>query len=193
MLIGGYLSWKYNGSLAMDEPNFIKQLLRGLVDINIGFLIYEFVNTKLNNIMLNRLGRILLNIIEIIGFISIFFIVNTKNSHMKYDFIMLLIFFVCISIAFSNKTYTGKLLSNKLVFYLEKLSVPIYLSHIVFINILNKIVETNNITVDFYILLSLAIIGSIIIAAIELKIIKLIPHIKSFTKKVFLVKDSRNG
>ena len=93
---------------------------------------------------------------------SIFLISNIKGANGKYEFLMLLILGISIAIAFSEKTVTYKLSNNKFCYYLEKLSLPIYLNQIWIILLVDKYLKQYN----FKIKLIIAVIATILISAI---------------------------
>lgn len=129
--IGGYIShkWVSLGS-PYDMTGFIyKGLLRAFFELSLGAILFEITN-KIKNINFSKIGRILLTLIELGGFISIFIVTNLEDASSKYDFVMLLILCISITIAFSEKTIFLKFANNKLFYYLEKLSLPIYINHL---------------------------------------------------------------
>ena len=131
ILVGGYVSHKYGNIGAPDTwDGFVyKSFWRGLFEISLGVIIYEFVE-KIKSIDFTKFAKILLTITEMIGFVSILLIVNIKDAHNKYDFIMILIMAISISISFSEKTYDLKIWNNKVIYFLEKLSLPVFLNQI---------------------------------------------------------------
>ena len=98
--------------------------------------------------------------------------------------LMLLILGISIAIAFSEKTVTYKLSNNKFCYYLEKLSLPIYLNQIWIILLVDKYLKQYN----FKIKLIIAVIATILISAIIMflteKLLNLIRKI-NFKKLIF--------
>lgn len=128
--VGGWIAYE-TGNL--KEPVewlgiTYKGNLRALFEMSLGAVLYE-ITQKLKEIDFTFLGNLLLTIIEIAGFVSIFFIVNVPDASNKYDFIMLLILAISVTLAFSEKNIFYNITNNKFIYYLEKLSLPIYLNH----------------------------------------------------------------
>ena len=80
-----------------------------------------------------------MTLLSCVGFISILFIVNKAQSHENYDFIMIMILSISIGISFTGKTLLAKTLDNRGIFYLEKLSLPLYLNQVWIIDIIMQI------------------------------------------------------
>ena len=160
-----------------------KGLLRGFFELSFGAMLYELTQ-KVTKKDFTLLGKILLTVIEISGFVSIFLISNIKGANGKYEFLMLLILGISIAIAFSEKTVTYKLSNNKFCYYLEKLSLPIYLNQIWIILLVDKYLKQYN----FKIKLIIAVIATILISAIIMflteKLLNLIRKI-NFKKLIF--------
>lgn len=137
----GYLSKNW---LGLDHAynlwtGFCKTgILRGLIEINIGMIIY-YINKKLKNIEYTKLFRIILTITSELLLITVLFITTSIDTHKYYDYIMLLFISIAILIIVSEKTYEYKILSNKLCYYLEKLSLPIFINHTFIIDLIKKI------------------------------------------------------
>ena len=137
ILVGGYLSFQY-GHVAKGP--YYKMILIGLFELALGTVINyavrahekkEWTNTK----------KIFMALISWVGFISILFITNKAKSHENYDFIMIIILSISIGISFTGKTPLSKILNNKAIFYLEKLSLPLYLNQVWIIDIVMKLLN----------------------------------------------------
>lgn len=129
LFVGGYISHTY-GNLAgvwTWSGVIYKGLLRALFEITIGVIAYE-VSGKIQKLNFTKIGSVILNLIEIIGFIAVFIIGYSQSKN--YDFIAVGFMTISIIIAFSEKTVLFKYANNKIFYYLEKLSLPIYLNHI---------------------------------------------------------------
>ncbi len=130
IFIGGWISYKYRRLTVIFEWTGIMYagILRAFFELTLGSILYEIVE-NLKTIEFTKITKFILTIVELAGFTSIFFIVNIENASTNYDFIMLLILCVSISIALSEKTIGYNLANNSFCYYLEKLSLPIYLNH----------------------------------------------------------------
>lgn len=80
---------------------------------------------------------------------------------------MLLFISIAIGVMVSGKTLDFKILSNKFVFYLEKLSMPMYINHIAIILILKNTTTNINLLPQMKSIISLIV--TIIFSAIETK------------------------
>ncbi len=184
--IGSYIAYNWNGSIAWDGEYYTKCLLRGLFEMSIGICLNPIVK-KIKNTNFTILGKSFLTMVENLGFISILFLTNTDSSHIKYDYIMILIFAICVSIAFSQMSFTAKFTSNKLIFNLEKLSFPMYLSQGLIIGISSYFFDFNDFSYYemLFIVIVECIIFSIVCLAIRKFCIRYLPKIKQvFIKEV---------
>lgn len=164
-------------------------IIRALAEINIGCIIY-LINKKLKNIEYSKLFKLILTIIGEASMLLVLFIINFINNPKNYDYIMLLMISISIAIFLSEKTYEYKILSVSFFYYLEKLSLLIFINHVTVIEIVNnmhpftKLLPKNKPIVT--------IVITIIIAIIELKIFDLIkkhkPYIK--IKKIFIKENN---
>lgn len=164
LLLSGWISHTYGkltGPLTWTGFAY-KGLLRAFFEIALGSILYEIAE-KMKNINFTKFARLILTAIEIVGFISIFFITNIKDASSKYDFIMLAILAISITISFSEKTIFYNFANNRFFYYLEKLSLPIYLNHIWIIIIINKTLSNLNYIQKLGILMISTIVFSMII------------------------------
>lgn len=126
IFVGGYVAYKWGGKLSWDGEYYTKCFLRGFFEMSIGVCLVN-ASDKLSKIDFTKLGRICLTALEALAFSSILVIANRPNSHLHYDYVCVLLLAIGIAIAFSKQSIACNLLSNKVVFYLEKLSLPMYL------------------------------------------------------------------
>lgn len=99
--------------------------IRAIIELSLGSIVY-LLYTKFKEIKFNNFGKFILTIIELIGFIAPF-VTAQFVKHYKFDFIILILLSISILLAFSEQTLECKILSNKFVNYLEKLSFPLYI------------------------------------------------------------------
>lgn len=129
LFIGGFLSRNYaNLNLPYIWENIIMLgMLRALFEIALGTIIYE-VTENIKKFDFTLVGKLTLTAIEILCFTGILLVIykNSKN----YDFIVLLLMTIATTIAFSKNNILYKFYNNKFFYYLEKLSLIIYLDHI---------------------------------------------------------------
>ncbi len=180
---GSYIAYTWGGSLAWDGEYYTKCLLRGLFDMSIGICLIP-ITEKIKQLNFTKIGTICLTLIETVGFSSILFLVNTKSSHIKYDYVMILIFAICIPIAFSKKSLTTKITSNKFVYFLEKLSFLMYLSQGLIMGILPYALNFN--AYFYYEMLLIVIIVGIGFSSFCLFILNLCKKYFPKIKKIFI-------
>lgn len=113
-------------------------LIRALVDINLGIIVYNLSNLlleKSNNIKRYDLK---INIVSILLYLVVFIYIIFNRSEGSIDlFILVIIFFAVISTFSENKVNT--FLDTRFIRYLEKISLPIFLNHFLAIEVLNKV------------------------------------------------------
>lgn len=187
LLTGNYLLVNYGCLAATWEKNtfFYVGIIRGLFGINIGMIIY-LISKKIKTINLTDSSKFLLTIMEILGYISIFIIVNKIDAHIRYDYLMVIILTISISISFSEQSLMNTICNNKLFYYLEKLSLPIYLNQWYLIHLTNNIVKKYHPNLSYYKELLIAIIVSIVVAIITTEIINIYNKNKEKILKIFI-------
>lgn len=132
VLLGfGWLSHTYSN---LREPELwtglvYKGLIRGFVELTLGCILY-LICQKLKKVNFTKLGSILITIVEISGFVFAF-VVSQFVSSTKLDFIVVAFLSISILLAFTEKTLELNLCNNKLFFWLEKFSLPLYLCNTV--------------------------------------------------------------
>ena len=180
LLIGGYLGHKYKNNLSNPWIWSIfvyKGLLRVFFELALGCILYKFAS-YMKNINFTKLSLILFTLLMFAGFTSIFVLINLKNAHSRFDYIMIVILFISISIAFSEKNIVLRLFNNKLFYYLEKLSLPMYLNQDIIINALRQyIIRVGKIHVNYFKVLFFILFTSVIVSIIELFVIDLLKKV----------------
>ena len=185
VFVGGYIAHRYGNIASIDIWTGLvyKCLLRGFFEISLGVILYA-VAQKLKSINFTQLAKVILTCIEIIGFTSIFIVVNIKNAHNKYDFIMILILSICISIACSEKTLLLKFCNNNFFYFLEKLSLPMYLNQIWIITLVKYIFQRYSLNYYQYCLIVLII--DIAFSIITIQLVKILKNYTGKMKKIFI-------
>lgn len=187
IFVGGWISHTY-GNIADPEVwtgIVYKSLLRAFFELSLGAIAYQF-SEYIKSINFTKLGRRVLTFIEIFGFLSIFYFVNKPSPHDKYDFIMILILFISISIAFSEKSILQNFGNNKVFYYLEKISLPMYLNQIWTIEIILKLIKNYNVDLSYYQITVITIMCIFILAIFTEKLVKIMKKSYPKIKKVFI-------
>lgn len=185
--VGNYLFIKFSnlsGPWGLDTFCY-KGVTRAFFGINLGMIVY-ILKTKFEAIKFTRLSRAILTVAEILGYLSVFVLVNKPNAHNKYDYLMILILATCILISFSNQAYLTKFSNNRFFYYLEKLSLPIYLNQFPIIEALDYALDTLSINMSYYLELFIVIIISILLGIIEIKILGFLHSKSNKIKRLFI-------
>ena len=147
-----------------------KGLLRAFLELNIGVIVYE-MTMRFKKLDFTKFGRVFITILEVSCFSIIFIIAQFLVKGTRLDFIMLVIFSVGIMLAFSEKSYFYNFCCNKFFYYLEKLSLSIYVNHLAFVYIL-QYAECFSV-VSYPIKVLICVISSIIFSMFTLKLVEL--------------------
>lgn len=171
LLLGGWIDHTY-GTIrtpALWTGFAYKGFLRAIVELSIGSLI--FVATEsIKKINFTKIGKIFITIIEIFGFLIPFYASQFIPNSARYDFIMLIFLSISIALAFSEKTCEYKKFNNKLFYHLEKLSLPLYLCHVVLRTVINEMQLLANF--NYYQKLLIFLVISLIIAEMMMFIVE---------------------
>lgn len=118
-------------------------LLRAIAEISLGAFCFN-VNDKLKNVSVTRLMSVILTILEfgcyIWVFVGCYFIMNGD-----WDFAVVLLLAVAITISFSNKSFSAHIFRAPVFAFLGKLSLSLYLNHYVWFRLLRDL----NMKLDF--------------------------------------------
>ncbi len=106
--------------------------LRGFAEMGLGCICYEIFQHAKDK-MQNRM-KILSSIVELLCIIFILYVMYGKNVQ-GYDFICVLVMAALITSFFIANSYLSTVLNNSLSAYLGRISVSIYLNHIILANI----------------------------------------------------------
>lgn len=164
-----------NGSYAAADVYYFgflsKGLLAALAGMSLGGGVY-LVAEKIRETKYTMFARACLTLIQVASLSSIFFIVCIPGAHEYYDSIMIVLLFIGISIAFSDVDVFSKFLDNKFIYYLERISLPLYLNQMWIMTLLRMFLPEMN---DFYVFLS---ISTITVFATSMMILALLNFIK---------------
>lgn len=104
-----------------------KGLLRAAGELCVGAVCW-YICQSLKTVCFSRLGRILLTVLELgCYFIMILWCYGHKGS--KMDFVMLLLLAVGVTLTFSRQGILADLFNCPAVYFLGKISLPLYLGH----------------------------------------------------------------
>lgn len=157
-----------HGSLNMARDSWDGYICMGIsrafIEMNMGCLIYLLCE-KFKKINLTNFSKILLTIIAQGFLISILVVTSVIERAGLYQFIMLLMIAISVFIMMSEITYERKMLSNRFVYYLEQLSLVIFILHNVVLHFVKYSTLFNNWTPHEKSILSviITILASVII------------------------------
>lgn len=160
-------------------------IIRALMDINIGIFMYGIID-KLKDTKLTEFSRFIITILEIIGYILVAYLSNKHT--VVVEFAMLLIIILCLFVTLSEKDYLNEFSNNKFFYYLEKLSLPIYVFQFIFIRLIMylniKFTWNLNFTKSFILL----VVVSILFGILVLKLFNFFSKHKEQVKEMFIKK-----
>lgn len=194
IFLGGYLIHLVNPKYSLRTYNSWTGIMymglgRAFFEVSLGTTVYELAE-KLKKINFTKLGSILLSFIEVSFFIFVI-LANSLGTSRKFDWLYILLLFVAIMIAFSEKTYFYEKCNNKFFYYLEKLSLPIYLNNFLFINIIND--TSLHVCLSFPMKFFIVIFSTILFSMIEIPIVsfltKFLSNLCKKIKKYFIVES----
>jgi peptidoglycan/LPS O-acetylase OafA/YrhL len=137
LFILGYLS-KIKVGLDFSYEEWIlftrSGMFRGFAEINIGMIIY-LIHTRLKNINYTNVFNIFITILSHLLLIGVLVATTFISRSPRYDYVYLLAIVLAILIMVSEKTLDYKLLSNKFNYYLEKISLPMFITHTLFYDV----------------------------------------------------------
>lgn len=125
---------------------FYNGLIRALVDINIGIVIFEiskYFKEKIEGF--NSIKKVIMEIIHILLYLFIIYFVLIYKNEGEIDYFTYVITVIALVISFSESFFSN-ILDNKLINYLEKLSLPIFINQFFFLDLLNIINKSNTYT-----------------------------------------------
>lgn len=153
-------------------------LARSIVELSLGIVAYELCE-RFKKINFTKFGSILLSFIEVSCFLIVIVVNSIIFRPYNYDWLFIILLTISIVIAFSEKTYFYQKCNNKFFYFLEKLSLPLYLNNFVFINIFNSSLSFDLSYTQKFIFVFIA---TILLSIIELYLMK---YLKMIFSKVF--------
>ncbi len=157
-------------------------LIRAFADINIGVILGYVIKNSHLTVKPVKLYIYIITFIEFLLYVFIIgiILIYPKSSHL--DYLLIPVITLALTISFSEISYSSKLLSNKFVYYLEKISMPLMFNHLMIFKIFEEF-NFKNFSSTF-VLLGLSIL-TIIFTIIEYHLLNFI--IPKINLKKFLV------
>ena len=186
ILLGGYLNQNFGSLRAPTDETifFYKGTLRALFELNIGMYAYVMCE-KISKFEFSNLGRFILTVMEGVFFALPFIINQLWDYPTSYDYVVVLLLTIAIIISFTGQTLLYNTFNNKFIYYLEKLSLPIYLYHM----LVRSFIRRSSIFYGWnYMQKNLAlIIISIVVSIIIMTIVEAVRKKKIFEKLKYIV------
>ena len=141
---------------------FFKGFVRGFGEICLGVFCHELY-MKVKERDLTTAGKILFTVLEILHFaISIYVCILSHKG--EYNIIGLYAMMILIILAFSKKSYLSDLFDNPVCFYLGRLSLSIYLSHMSVIYLFQGLIGENKIAISDGALFAIMAVCALLVA-----------------------------
>ena len=105
-----------------------RSVIRGIAELCLGVTAYE-LSEHLKTQQLKKRTRVLLTVLEYGCYAGVLVFMLLTLDH-KYEPYALMALFVAITLSFSDLTYGNVLFSNKFVYWLGDLSLPVYLTQV---------------------------------------------------------------
>ncbi len=161
-----------------------KGMPRAYMEMCLGTLLFPLAQ-KIREIDFTRLGKVFITIFEVLGFLLTVIICHTSGT--SYDFILLLLLAISITLAFSEKTLELNLFNNKFFYHLEKMSLVLYFVHLPIRNFIRDYIRMHNLTIGYWYQLIFVLISTFILSYFIYGIIYylrkkdyFIPHLKKY-------------
>ncbi len=160
LLVLGYLGYTYRNQgitgVGVWDGFVYKCMLRGVVGILFGVTAYE-ISEKLKTMNFNKFDNVFLTVFEL-GLWSGIVLYTILDVPSKYDFLVAFLTMFAVSITLSGVTAFVNLFSNNFVFYLGKISLPIYIIQTLFRYLIEEYFSTYSATF----IITFFVVGSIV-------------------------------
>lgn len=144
VLLLGWLSVTYGHLTTVSEWTGLtyKGVLQAVAEIALGCAAFALCE-RFKAMEFTKFGKVFLLLLELFGYAATFVY---AFSHKSETFYFYLVFFLAlsISISFSGQTRTSQMRSNKLVTFLGKLSLPIYLNQYYVLTVVEQYTDGMN-------------------------------------------------
>ena len=177
------LGWLYQNYGSLLTPSAwtgftFKGNLRGLAELCIGASIYQVVE-YIKSYNFNKFISISLTVIKWCCWLVLFVYMYANISDHRADFFILAVTMVAVALAFSGQCIDSPIYQNNFVFWLGKISFPLYVSHIYYARSLSYILpDSLSRTAQMGIYLACSLVTAVIVAFAAKGIRKLTPLIK---------------
>lgn len=116
--LAGVNEWMFNGTIAKGQ-------VRAIAELCLGVFAFEVVR-YMKKLHFSKKDRIILTFIEVSAYcIALLYCVSQLNK--KYQPYILFLLLIAVVLSFSEVTYGNSSFNNQIIYFLGKLSLPIYL------------------------------------------------------------------
>lgn len=170
VFLGGYL-FQYYADTSMRSWSLslgiaVLGLAKAIMEISLGCTVYELTEA-FRTIRWNRFGKLLLSLAELLTVGFVWFANGfLKEDVRPYDPLFILLLCAGIMIAFSEQTFFCKFCCNPVFYYLEKLSLPLFLNNYIFLHLCNHTEYFG--ALSFAVRISLTAGGALVISVLEI-------------------------
>lgn len=175
LFVGGYLLHDVTSGYTLRTYSYYKVFLymgmgRAFFEISLGTTIYGLCE-KLKKVNFTKLGTIFLLVLQTICF-GLVFVGNIFFKTRQIDWFFIALIFIGILLGFSEKLYGQEKFNNKFFYFLEKLSLPMYLNNYIFVRLINYTFLKEIPLLSEKLLL--VVVGTVLLSILELFIVKYI-------------------
>ena len=183
----------YSFNIKINNPIYkmglgLNGLYKGFIFILLGNITYVLTNS-FKKIPFNKLGRIILTIIE---FILLLILLYTMNYNILGTIIVALITVILVIITFSNKSYTNKIFNFKILKELGKFGFIMFLNNIYFRTFLIQNDYSFRYRNFLILYVGLTIISSLVSYAVVPLFMKMFSKIRIILKKLLLTTEQNS-
>ncbi len=125
----GYASQKYGHlNLQVKDWNTVYPgIIRAVSELSLGTICYA-VCQKLREVKFTTLSRVLITLVQVVGYAMVIYF-TTELPAKRFDYVLLLILAVCVTLSFSGQGVAAGLFQGKFFRFLGRLSLNLYLHH----------------------------------------------------------------
>lgn len=161
--------------------------LRAMAELCLGASLIPPAVAYLKKLRFRTGGKLLLTFVKWCCWLSVIAYSYIVTSKCKQDAFMLVLLGVAVTLAFSGQCLDVKLYQNKLVLFLGKFSLPLYLNHVYYSHYLNKFLPSGlRFRYQFLIYVICSVLTALVVMALANCIRKLLPNVKKNLKTLLL-------
>ncbi len=158
--------------------------LRAFADLGVGIVLYQITETFKTK-RITAFSKVLLTVVKYVGVLSlVWYMYAIRKPTVQYDLFYIFVIMLVIGLVFSNQTYGARLFDNRVVGFLGKFSLPLYLSHYYWSRLLKELPASVGATQAMLLYLLLSVVTAAVVMALSALIKKYKPF--SEIKRLFV-------